>query len=78
MADSPKKIDGISETALSKLGNDDAKYTLSKGINRSFKTVDRWIRQNDKMLSSKGVVFLIKEITGLAEEEILNVEPVTA
>lgn len=61
----------ISVLALNKLKNDDATYALAKGCGKAFKTVEKWMRLKDPILTSKAMVYLIKDITGLTEDQIL-------
>lgn len=73
----PRKI---SDLALQKLSNDDAIFFLAKGSSRAFKTVEKWIRVkkrervNDKMLTSKAMVYLIMQVTNLLEHEIVELK----
>lgn len=60
--------------------NDDLTYAIAKGTNRKFETVAKWVRGNDplSMLTSKAVVLIIKEFTGLNEEQIIKQKKVVA
>lgn len=74
----PKKI---SDLAIQKLSNDDAIFFLAKNSSMAFKTIEKWIRVktrdrvNDKKLTSKAFVYLIMQVTGLAEHEIVELKP---
>jgi hypothetical protein len=47
-------------------------FKIATALNRKFRTVDRWIRENDSMLTSPAVLAIIKQETGLPDNEILE------
>jgi hypothetical protein len=68
----------IRQEVLSRLKNDESlQLQIAQGLNKRMSTVIAWLRSNHKMLASKAVVLLIKEITGLSEDEIVEPEPAT-
>jgi hypothetical protein len=68
----------IRQDVLARLKNDESlQLEIAKGLNKRMSTVIAWIRGNHKMLASKAVVLLIKDITGLTEDEIVEPEPAT-
>lgn len=59
--------------------NDELTYAIARGMNMKFETVAKWVRGNDpdNRLTSRASILIIKEETGLSEEEILEPEKVT-
>jgi hypothetical protein len=57
--------------------DDDLIYAIAKGMNLKFETVAKWKRGNDpdERLTSRASILIIKEETGLSEEQILEPEP---
>jgi hypothetical protein len=69
----------LNQELLERLRTDDAlALAIAKGTNRKFGTVQKWISGDDRlnMLTSKAVVLIIKEETGLKEDEIIEQERV--
>lgn len=65
----------LSQKAISKIsGNDDLKLAIAKVTGRSFRTVEKWLRENDPLLTLASVLSVIKSSTGLTESEILESE----
>ena len=65
----------VTQEVLNKLREDEKLvFKISQGMNRRFRTVENWVRDNDEMLASKAVVLIIKEETGLSEKQILEAE----
>lgn len=58
--------------------SEELQFTIAKGMKKKFRTIEKWVKTNDEMLSSKAVVLIIKDATGLSEEEILEQETATA
>lgn len=58
--------------------NEPLQFAIAQGMNRKFRTIERWVRDNDEMLGSTAVVLIIAKETGLSEDEILEAEKVTA
>ena len=59
-------------------GNDELKLAIAKTTGRSFRTVERWLGENNPLLTLSSVLNVIKQHTGLKESEILTEDKVTA
>lgn len=53
-------------------------FKISKALRKKFRTVERWIREEDQMLTSDAVKNIIREHTGLTDSEILEETKITA
>lgn len=66
-------MEHLSNDVMERLKVDDALvFAIAKGMKKRFNTVFRWIMSRDEMLTSKGVVLIIKEETGLSEDQIVE------
>lgn len=54
-----------------------AKNLLAVKMNRSVHTIEKWIKDNDIMLTTADALEVIKQETGLTDEEILEKEEAT-
>lgn len=48
------------------------KILLCQHTGKSYSTIHRWLKNNDEKLTIKSVIEVIKEITGLEEEQIFT------
>lgn len=69
----------IREEILQKLlKSKKAKAKLSLALDKSHVTIDRYLYNNHIMLTTVASLDVIKEVLNVTEEEIFNVEPITA
>jgi hypothetical protein len=69
----------IKESLLKRLREDeDLQLDIAKAMKKRTSTIKTWIRYEDELLTSKAVVLVIKDLTGLPESDILEPEPATA
>ena len=54
--------------------DEELQFAIAQGMNKKFRTVGYWLKTNDEMLASKAVVLIIKDVTGLMEDEIIEQE----
>lgn len=52
--------------------NETLKGKIADSLQRSVPTINRWLRNNDSMLSSESVLLIIQSELGLSREEVLN------
>jgi transposase len=55
-------------------GQKDSVKKIASLTNYSTKTVYRWVAENDDNLTKAAVINYLKDLTGLAQEEILEAE----
>ncbi len=67
----------LTEKAIEAINNDEVKMAIAKATDRSFRTIEKWIRENDTLLTLAASLAVIKELTGLTESELLE-EKITA
>lgn len=69
----------ITENAIGKIkGNNIALGALCMAFNRHMKTIEAWVTDKNMMLTTPKAVDVIKEHTGLTEDQILEQETVAA
>ena len=67
----------LTQKALTKIGkNGTLKGRLADAMGKSMFTIHRWIKDNDPMLTTATALQIIREETGMSDDEIL--EPVKA
>ncbi len=70
---------GITEAAKNKIMEDvKVRAALMSAFLMSEKSVTNWAERNDIRLTTKTAVDVLKETTGLTEDEILQPEPIKA
>ena len=66
----------LTEKALKAItSNETLKGRIATACNRSVYTIIRWVQDKDVMLTTAAVLQLIREETGMSDEEILIQEP---
>ncbi len=68
----------ITPDFLNRLRNEEELvFAISQGMRVKFRTVEKWIREEDNMLTSMGVISIIEKVTGLKESEFVIEHPLT-
>lgn len=63
----------LSDTAIKAItGNNQVMGKLMVAFDKHFKTIERWVKQNNVALTTPTAIEIIKEGTGLSEQEILT------
>jgi len=63
----------IKPVVLERLVQDESlQLSLAKAMLKRVSTIKTWIRDRDEVLTSKAVVLVIKDLTGLSEEDIIQ------
>lgn len=52
-------------------------YEIAKGMRLKFRTIEKWVREEDKMLTSVAVISIIEKATGLQESDFVMDHPLT-
>ena len=69
----------ISDQAIEAIkASNKAQAGLMVAFDKSHKTIENWLRKKDIKLTTKSAVEVIKDTTGLTEEQILKEETVSA
>lgn len=69
----------ISDKAVQKIkGNHKAYNALGYAFDKSYKTIENWVKDKDIRLTTPTALEIIKAETGLTEEEILVPDNVSA
>jgi len=68
----------LKKSVLEKLRQDESlQQKMSAAMVKRISTIKSWLRYNDVILTSKAVLLVIQDLTGLSEEEILEKQPET-
>jgi hypothetical protein len=65
---------GLANKVLKKIDNSETiKGMIADAFGKKVKTVDRWIEENDEMLTTIKALVIIERETGLTQSEILGI-----
>jgi transcriptional antiterminator len=65
----------LTKKALSKIKSPQSRMRIALALGVSDRTIERYIKDNDDELTKAAALNIIKEITGLSENQILENQP---